>query len=56
MHKVLAIETSCDETSVSIVSNSGDIYKIHSNIVASQIEDHSKWGEEWSQNSQRENI
>ena len=44
MHKVLAIETSCDETSVSIVSNSGDIYKIHSNIVASQIEDHSKWG------------
>ena len=44
MLKVLAIETSCDETSVSIVSNSGDIYKIHSNIVASQIEDHSKWG------------
>ena len=44
MHKVLAIETSCDETSVSIVSNNGDIYKIHSNIVASQIEDHSKWG------------
>ena len=44
MHKVLAIETSCDETSVSIVSNSGDFYEIHSNIVASQIEDHSKWG------------
>ena len=44
MPKVLAIETSCDETSASIVSNSDDIYKIHSNIVASQIEDHSKWG------------
>ena len=44
MPKVLAIETSCDETSVSVVSNSGDIYKIHSNIVASQIKDHSKWG------------
>ena len=44
MRKVLAIETSCDETSVSIVSNNGDTYKIHSNIVASQIEDHSKWG------------
>ena len=42
MHKVLASETSCDETSVSIVSSSGDIYKIHSNIVASQIEDHSQ--------------
>ena len=44
MRKVLAIETSCDETSVSIVANSDEIYKIHSNIVASQIEDHSKWG------------
>ena len=44
MLKVLAIETSCDETSVSIVSNSDDMYKIHSNIVASQIQDHSKWG------------
>jgi len=44
MHKVLAIETSCDETSVSLVSNSGDNYKIHSNIIASQIDDHAKWG------------
>ena len=41
---VLAIETSCDETSVSIVSSKNGIYKIHSNIVASQIKDHSKWG------------
>ena len=44
MHKVLAIETSCDETSLSIVSNIGDTFRIHSNIIASQIEDHSKWG------------
>ncbi len=44
MHKVLAIETSCDETSVSIVSNINDTYTIHSNIIASQIKDHSKWG------------
>ena len=44
MRKVLAIETSCDETSVSIVSNIGDTFKIHSNIIASQIDDHSKWG------------
>ena len=44
MHKVLAIETSCDETSVSIVSKNGDSYKIHSNIIASQIKDHAKWG------------
>ena len=44
MYKVLAIETSCDETAASIVSNSSETYKIHSNIVASQIEDHSQWG------------
>ena len=44
MRKVLAIETSCDETAVSIVSNKDDIYTIHSNIIASQIEHHSKWG------------
>ena len=44
MHKVLAIETSCDETSVSIVSNICDTFRIHSNVIASQIEDHSKWG------------
>ena len=44
MSKVLAIETSCDETSVSLVSRVKDLYKIHSNIIASQIEDHSKWG------------
>ena len=44
MHKVLAIETSCDETSVSIVSNCGETYKIHSNSIASQIEDHAEWG------------
>ena len=44
MFKVLAIETSCDETSVSIVSNNNKLYKIHSNVVASQIKDHSKFG------------
>ena len=40
MSKVLAIETSCDETAVSVVSRSQNTYKIHSNIIASQIEDH----------------
>ncbi len=44
MSKVLAIETSCDETAVSVVSRSQNTYRIHSNIIASQIEDHSKWG------------
>ena len=40
MRNVLAIETSCDETSVSVVSNNQDKYKILSNVVASQILDH----------------
>ena len=44
MSKVLAIETSCDETAVSLVSKVKGLYKIHSNVVASQIEDHSIWG------------
>ena len=44
MTKVLAIETSCDETAASVVSNKKGIYKINSNVVASQIKDHSKWG------------
>ena len=44
MPKVLAIETSCDETSISVVSNYQDVYTINSNIVASQVKDHSKWG------------
>lgn len=37
----MAIETSCDETSVAIIEN-GTI--IHSNIVSSQIETHQKFG------------
>ena len=44
MRKVLAIETSCDETSASVVSNIGDLFKINSNIIASQIADHAEWG------------
>jgi len=44
MAKVLAIETSCDETAASVVSNSENFYKIHSNVIASQIKDHSVWG------------
>ncbi len=39
--KILAIETSCDETSVAIIE---DGTKILSNIVASQIEFHKKYG------------
>ena len=38
---VLGIETSCDETAAAVVAGDGTI---HANIVASQIEDHSRYG------------
>ena len=38
---ILAIESSCDETSVAVIEN-GD--KILSNIVASQIKSHKRFG------------
>ncbi|MDH4358447.1 MAG: tRNA (adenosine(37)-N6)-threonylcarbamoyltransferase complex transferase subunit TsaD [Candidatus Berkelbacteria bacterium] len=45
---ILAIETSCDETAASVVrcekTRSGYSFEILSNVVASQIEIHKKWG------------
>ena len=38
---ILAIETSCDETSVAVVKNGKDVL---SNIVSSQIETHKQFG------------
>ena len=38
---VMGIETSCDETAVSIVKNGREIV---SNVVASQIESHKRFG------------
>ncbi len=42
--KILAIETSCDETAASIAVDSGCGVKILSNIVSSQIDIHKKYG------------
>ncbi len=46
--KILAIETSCDETAISVVECSGNFarpkLKILSNVIASQIKIHAKWG------------
>lgn len=46
--KILAIETSCDETGISLVEAQGDInnpkFKIIEEHVASQIETHREWG------------
>lgn len=39
-HPILAIETSCDETSAAVVVGN----RIFSNVIASQIEMHRKWG------------
>jgi len=41
---ILAIETSCDETSVAVVKSSQDNHQILSNIVSSQIKIHAPYG------------
>ncbi len=42
--KILAFESSCDETSASVIEKCGHGFKIKSNIVASQIETHRLYG------------
>lgn len=42
--KILAIETSCDETAASVAEGSGTKLSILSNVVASQIKIHKKYG------------
>ncbi|MDD5032929.1 MAG: tRNA (adenosine(37)-N6)-threonylcarbamoyltransferase complex transferase subunit TsaD [Candidatus Pacebacteria bacterium] len=46
--RILAIETSCDETAISVVEATGIFpnarFKILSNIISSQIKIHAKWG------------
>ena len=42
--RILAIETSCDETSVSVLEIRGYELEIKSNIISSQIKIHQKWG------------
>lgn len=41
---ILAFESSCDETSASVVSREGDRFIIKSNIIASQVETHKLYG------------
>jgi len=44
-HTILGIETSCDETAVSIIQENGrDIPTILSNVVSSQVDVHKKFG------------
>ena len=41
---ILAIETSCDETAVSVLNVLGDSLKTLSNEISSQVKLHAKWG------------
>lgn len=58
--RILAIETSCDETAISIVECSGGFknpnLKILSNVIASQIKIHAKWGGVVPNLAKREHI
>ncbi len=44
MMNILAFESSCDETSASVVSLEGGSFKVKSNIIASQVETHRVFG------------
>jgi N6-L-threonylcarbamoyladenine synthase len=44
MIKTLAIETSCDDTSLSIVSFDGKVFSVDALLAYSQIDDHQKYG------------
>ncbi|OHA58506.1 MAG: hypothetical protein A2571_01885 [Candidatus Vogelbacteria bacterium RIFOXYD1_FULL_44_32] len=58
--KILAIETSCDETAISIVEAEGDqqspSFKVLSHIVSSQVELHAVWGGVVPNLARREHI
>ena len=41
---ILAFESSCDETSASVVERVGESFRVKSNIIASQIETHRLYG------------
>jgi N6-L-threonylcarbamoyladenine synthase len=53
MTLLLGIETSCDETAAAIVA---DGVRIHSNVVASQVELHAKYGGVFPEMASREHV
>jgi len=42
--KILAIDTSCDDTSIALIKAEKTHFKILSNIISSQVKIHEKWG------------
>lgn len=53
MSKILAIETSCDETAAAVIE---DGYRIKSNVVASQIDIHRRYGGIFPEVASRQHI
>jgi len=41
---ILAIETSCDETSAAVIKVNEDIFEVAANVVSSQIDIHKAYG------------
>ena len=54
--KILAIETSCDETAASVVEKTQNNVRILSNVVASQIELHKKYGGIFPEHASRAHV
>ncbi|MDP2647716.1 MAG: tRNA (adenosine(37)-N6)-threonylcarbamoyltransferase complex transferase subunit TsaD, partial [Candidatus Yanofskybacteria bacterium] len=54
--KILAIETSCDETAAAVVEATDGRFLVLSNIISSQIELHNKWGGVVPQLAAREHV
>lgn len=54
--KILAIETSCDETAAAVIDKTGADIKILSNVVASQIELHKKYGGVFPEHASRAHV
>jgi len=54
--KILSIETSCDETAISIVEADGKEFKILGNALISQIEHHKEYGGVFPTIAKREHI
>ena len=44
MSIILSLETSCDESAAALVSNENERIELLANEIASQIEEHSRWG------------
>ena len=54
--RILAIETSCDETAAAVIEKTGGDIKILSNVVASQIELHRKFGGVFPEHASRAHV